>query len=80
LQEDLYNYDVYDKIENIQAPVFLLTGDHDRSTPLYQVKHLFDELKGRKELIVLRDCPHSMYEKNNLDALERALEDVISFL
>lgn len=74
---DMKNYDVFDNISKLTMPTFIISGDQDTSVPPAQVKELYEALPAEKELYMLKDCPHSMYEQKDQDSLLAALEQVL---
>ncbi|BES66380.1 alpha/beta hydrolase [Gottschalkiaceae bacterium SANA] len=63
LTDSSKNYDIRQRLTEIECPVLLVGADHDYITPINEARYLHEHLK-RSELVELEDCGHaSMYEK-----------------
>ncbi|MFH0979206.1 MAG: alpha/beta fold hydrolase [Candidatus Woesearchaeota archaeon] len=67
---DRNKYDLLPKAEKLTMPILLIVGDKDESTPLEQQKILFNKLKTRKELHIIKDAPHTYKEKVHLEQIK----------
>jgi len=76
-QEDIYNYSLFDKVKNTKCRTVIITGDKDDVTILPHVKEFYNALDCNKDLIILKDCPHRIYEEDTLEKLKQALLSVL---
>ncbi len=65
LTDSSRNYDIRDRLTEIECPVLVVGADHDYITPINEVRYLHEHLK-QSEFFELYQCGHaSMYEKPN---------------
>ncbi len=74
--ESMMKPDILGHIDKIKAPVLLICGDLDDTTPLKHQKILFDALSSRKELKVLKGLGHS-FDSYSSDAIYNILDNWI---
>jgi hypothetical protein len=72
--EDRLRYDVLDNVSKLTMPVLLIVGENDDSTPPEHQKMLFDQLPGKKEFHVIKDCPHTFVEDRHIHELKNIFE------
>lgn len=79
LLEDIKKYDCFNLCTNIKAPTVIIAGEKDESVPLNFIKDFYNQLKCRKELKVIANCPHVVKTPDDLNALRQNLEQAIEF-
>ena len=69
----VYRFRNNKKINEVKAPLLIIHGTNDKTIPLAHGQKLFDEFKGEKKMVIVRDGQH-----NNLSGFpeyQKALED-----
>jgi len=77
LQLDLYKYSVFDEIENLKCPTYIISGDADTTTPISFVREFYDAINCEKKLEIVENLPHTFYDKENLENFAKALRKVL---
>lgn len=72
--EDRLKYDVLKEADMLTMPVLLIVGENDNSTPPEHQKILYEALPGKKELHIIKNAPHTFYEKAHLDEISSIFE------
>ncbi|MCQ2741115.1 MAG: alpha/beta hydrolase [Alphaproteobacteria bacterium] len=72
--EDAQKYDFYPNIEKFNKPILLITGDKDIASTPQNNQAFFNQIKGNKELHILKNCSHIYEKKDN----QNDLNDIIS--
>lgn len=71
---DLQNYDMVCEAGKIKADTLLITGENDLSSTVYNNERLFEKIAAPKELIVIKDCPHTFDSERNQQDLYAAID------
>ncbi len=66
--EDEIKHNLLNTAENIKCPVLIISGDEDEVIPTEQQKMLFDKIKSKKEIHILKGGDHNL--KGKEDSLE----------
>jgi len=72
--QDRLKYDLLEEVGNLTMPVLLIVGENDPSVPLKHQKVLFDALLKRKELHIIKNAPHTFWQKDHLDEIKSILD------
>lgn len=75
---DLDQYDILKKIDEIKMPVLLIVGDKDER--LLEQKMLFDKLKTKKEIHIIKGAPHIIRDPKQLEKYEKIFNNWINKL
>lgn len=68
---DLQNYDMVFDAKKITAETLLITGENDLSSTRYNNERLFEKITAPKELVIIKDSPHTYSgEQNKKDLYE----------
>lgn len=62
---DLQNYDMVFDAGKIAAATLLITGENDLSSTAYNNERLFEKLTVPKELVIIKNCPHTFDSETN---------------
>lgn len=76
--EDAQNYDFYQGIEKFNKPILLITGDKDIASTPQNNQDFFNQIKGKKELHILKNCSHIYETKDNQNDLDNIISSFIS--
>ena len=71
---DLQNYDMVFDGGKIKAATLLVTGEKDLSSTVYNNERMYAALTAPKELVVIKDCPHTFDSDQNRKDLCEALD------
>ena len=71
---DLQNYDMVFDGGKIKAATLLVTGEKDLSSTVYNNERMYAALTAPKELVVIKDCPHTFDSDQNRKDLREALD------
>jgi pimeloyl-ACP methyl ester carboxylesterase len=66
-----------DNASKLIMPVLLIVGELDESTPPKHQQILFDVLPGKKELHIIKNCPHTFRDQEHLDEVYNILRSWI---
>lgn len=64
--EDLLRYDMLQYSDQLTIPVLLIVGEHDGMIPVESQQLLFDQMKGKKELHIIKGAPHTFEKPEHL--------------
>lgn len=70
---DLQNYDMVFDGAKIAASTLLITGDRDLSSTVYNNEKMYNAIHAPKELIIIKDCPHTFDSMQNRKDLHEAI-------
>lgn len=72
---DLQNYDMVFEAGKVKAPTLLITGKNDLSSTVYNNERLYEKLAAPKELVIIKDSPHTFSSESNQKDLYEAIND-----
>ncbi len=78
--EDLEQYDLTDRVDQLNMSVFMAVGEVDDVTPISEQQVLFDAIPGRKELHIIKGSGHTFYEQKHFNELKNLLDKWIKSL
>jgi len=64
--EDRLKYNVLPDAAKIKVPTLLIVGGEDTSTPIMHIKMLYQKLKCKKDIHIIKDAPHTFKEEKHL--------------
>lgn len=69
--ENRFQYDLLRKVDELKMPVLLIVGELDDGIPPKHQKILYNKLKGKKELHIIKGAEHTFREKSHLQELKK---------
>jgi len=75
---DSLRHDLLEVAEKIKCPVLMVTGDADDIIPMKDQKMLFDKIRGKKEMHIVKGGDHNLIEEEMPEDLQIALKDWIN--
>jgi len=76
--ENAKQYNFYQSIKKIKKPILLITGDKDIASTPDNNQDFFNQIKGYKELHILKNCSHLYETKDNQNDLDSIICSFIS--
>jgi alpha-beta hydrolase superfamily lysophospholipase len=72
--EDRLKYDILKSSDKIIVPTLLIVGEKDENTPVVHVKKLYDKLKCKKEMHIIKGAPHTFKEEKHLSEIKNIMD------
>lgn len=76
--EDAQKYDFYQSIKKFNKPILLITGDKDIASTPQNNQAFLKQIRGNKELHILKNCSHIYETKDNQNDLDNIISNFIS--